>query len=341
MSNIRSRQQPGRASSSTIAANGASNDQGNGNRSGGSRRSTPFDYYGGNSSKLYNSNSASAQLFSIRGLMVLGCVVSFLGIYVFGFLTVVRQTVPDQHKRLDPKSANVLTQQIAPQIKHGQDSHAADHWEQHEDKMHRPPKATTIGFAVTITGCGSDPITEGAAVLKHSIHLASIHGNMGGRYDYKIYAIYHPDGTSCAMPLKDLGYELLRRDTPVAVADIQGEFLREHIEKNGCCGEKELVKLEAYTLIDHPIVVHLDLDVLVLKPMDAIFDWMMFDLHNEDGVDTFDASNVPIMWPEEDRPHQVNAFFTRDCKFTIRFTLPSLIERVLVHFSKRPFWTEY
>lgn len=105
-------------------------------------------------------------------------------------------------------------------------------------------QAITIGFAVTVTGCGSDPITEGAAVLKHSIHLASVHGNLGGRYNYQMYAIYHPDGEQCAAPLKDLGYILVKRETPVAVKDIEGEFLRNNIEKNGCCGEKELVKLE-------------------------------------------------------------------------------------------------
>jgi hypothetical protein len=185
-----------------------------------------------------------------------------------------------------------------------------------QQQQQQPPQdvVTTIGYAVTITGCGSDPITEGAAVLQRSIHLASRHGPLGGRYDYKLYAIYHTDGEACALPLADLGYELLQRDTPVLVADIQGEYLRENIEKNGCCGEKELIKLEAYTLIQHPIVVHLDLDVLILKPLDALFDWMMFDTNNQDGMDTYDTSHVPIMWPQEDRPHQVNAFFTRDCK---------------------------
>eukprot|EP00980_Cylindrotheca_fusiformis_P003981 scaffold874_cov126-Cylindrotheca_fusiformis.AAC.14 len=165
----------------------------------------------------------------------------------------------------------------------------------------------TIGWAVTITGCGSDPITEGAAVLKHAVHLTSVHGTMGGRYDYKMYAIYHPDGEACALTLKDLGFELLKRETPVAVKDIQGKFLREKIEKNGCCGEKELVKLEAYTLTDHPVVVHLDLDVVVLKPMDALFDLML-----EESKEERDTTNVPIMWPDLPLPEKVNAFFTRD-----------------------------
>lgn len=177
------------------------------------------------------------------------------------------------------------------------------------DRHHVYPTGVVIGFAVTVTGCGSDPITEGAAVLKHAIHLASMHGNLGGRYDYKMYAIYHPDGESCATPLQDLGYELLRRETPVAVKDIQGEYLRTRIEKNGCCGEKELVKLEAYTLIQHPIVVHLDLDTLVLRPLDSLFDWMLLEDADHD------TEGIQIMWPDMPHPHKVNAYFTRDCKY--------------------------
>ena len=98
--------------------------------------------------------------------------------------------------------------------------------------------ATVIGYAVSVTGCGSDPLTEGAAVLKHSIHLTSIHGNMGGKYDYKMYAIYHPRAADCSAALAELGYELLERNTPVAVADIEGDFLRSKIRENGCCGKE-------------------------------------------------------------------------------------------------------
>jgi len=122
-----------------------------------------------------------------------------------------------------------------------------------------------------------------------------------------MYAIYHPDGEACALTLKDLGYELIQRETPVSVKDIEGKFLREKIESNGCCGEKELVKLEAYTLTDHPVIVHLDLDVVVLKPMDALFDMMLTK-----SPDDWDTTNVPIMWPEKKLPEKVNAFFTRD-----------------------------
>jgi hypothetical protein len=174
-----------------------------------------------------------------------------------------------------------------------------------------PPKSNnekpiTIAFASTVTGCGVEPFTEGAAVLKHSIHLSSVHGNKGGRYDYKMYIIYHPGASECALPLADLGFELLRRDTPVNVSDIQGDLLRERIQTNGCCGEKELIKLEAYTLIQHPIVVLLDLDVLVFKPMDEVFDLMLNASENPD------TSKVPLMWPEKPLPRPINIFWTKD-----------------------------
>jgi hypothetical protein len=186
------------------------------------------------------------------------------------------------------------------------------------------PTGVTIGWAVSITGCGADSITEGAAVLKHSIHLTTVHGPMGGRYDYKMYAIYHPEGEKCARTLETLGYTLVKRETPVAVADIKGDFLRERIQKNGCCGEKEFIKLEAYTLTDHPIIVHMDLDTLILKPMDSLFDWMLVE--GGELKSTYDTSDIPLMWPDQEKPKKINAFVTRDCKrkFVFASTCPAV-----------------
>lgn len=166
-------------------------------------------------------------------------------------------------------------------------------------------KSRTVAFAVSVTGCGSDPITEGAAVLKYSIERASSRGNLGGTFDYEMFAIYHPSAEACTLPLQDLGYKLLKRDVFVKVSDIKGDYLRDRIESNGCCGEKELIKLEAYTLTDYPIVVHLDLDVLILKPLDEIFNWMV---DPPSSTPTSDS----IMWPEKPWPSQINAFFTMD-----------------------------
>lgn len=136
-----------------------------------------------------------------------------------------------------------------------------------------------VAYVVAITGCGHDTnvrfeIAEGAAVLRHSIHQNSVRSG-NGRYDYRLYAFHHPEAAVCAETLADLDYAVQERDIPVPVSEIEGDFLRERIVKNGCCGEKELIKLEAFTLTDHAIVVLLDLDVLVMKPLDRLFDFIL------------------------------------------------------------------
>jgi hypothetical protein len=177
-----------------------------------------------------------------------------------------------------------------------------------EQQKQQAGNSTKIGYAVTITNCGSDgdmpfPISEGAAVLSYSIRRASIHGNQGGRYDYELYAIYHPDAEPCAATLRDLGYTLVPRDTPVKVADIKGDFLREKIVNNGCCGEKELIKLEAFSFTQHAVMVILDLDALFLKPMDDIFDLM---LHGK----ALPAEH--LQWKDEPLPEEISIIYTID-----------------------------
>ncbi len=141
-------------------------------------------------------------------------------------------------------------------------------------------KSITIAYTVTITGCSekfssaaeaTSLITQGAAVLQHSIRLA----HTTSKYDYQMYAFVHPGATECSVvPLKKLGYQVLIRNTPFETSDISTKFLRENIEKASCCGSKEFLKLYAYTLSE-PIAVILDLDSLVLRPMDELFDVML------------------------------------------------------------------
>jgi hypothetical protein len=175
-----------------------------------------------------------------------------------------------------------------------------------------------IGIASTITNCGPDPFTEGAAVLKYSIDLtsaahAAAHGGGGssssgssgsgggGAYNYRFYI---------------LGFELLERPTPVNVSDIQGDILRERIVTNGCCGERELIKLEAYRLVQHKVVIHLDLDVLVLQPMDPIIDFILDPSSFQKTQNNNDTEKllreVPIMWPEKPIPDDIQLLFTKD-----------------------------
>jgi hypothetical protein len=188
-----------------------------------------------------------------------------------------------------------------------------------------PHPIATIAYAITVSGCPKNNgsrgdfgagIKDGAAVLKHSIHLNSFQNYPQSQslYDYKMYALVHLEAESCARPaLEPLGYEILLRDVPVQLAEIDGQYLREKVPSNGCCGEKEFVKLHAYTLIQHPVVVHLDLDTLVLKPMDRLYDVMIIGAPKDGGNGGVDvAFGDPLIPPTATGVNQINAFFTRD-----------------------------
>jgi hypothetical protein len=157
--------------------------------------------------------------------------------------------------------------------------------------VNKPNTKATIAYALSLTGCGegstagsghssfaSVGLFDGPAVLKHSIHENSIHVKPNEtQYDYHLVAFVHPSAVECSHGLANLGYEILVRETPVNVSHIEGDFLRTHVVKSGCCGEKEFIKLWAYTLDDYPIVVHLDMDSVLFQPLDEIFDAMLED----------------------------------------------------------------
>ena len=132
-------------------------------------------------------------------------------------------------------------------------------------------------------------------------------------------AFVHPNAESCSHVFSDLGYTIQIRDTPFDVTKIQGKFLREHVVKSGCCGEKEYLKLYAYTLLDYPIVIHLDLDSLILKPLDDLFIAMLGNDERSSGngmlsKEVKDAqSRVPVMFNDPlPEINKLDAYFTRD-----------------------------
>jgi hypothetical protein len=63
-----------------------------------------------------------------------------------------------------------------------------------------------------------------------------------------MYAIVHPSCTPHAGVLAKLGYELLTVDHPVKKEDIRGDWLRDHIEGENCCGSAEFIKLYGESL---------------------------------------------------------------------------------------------
>ena len=114
-----------------------------------------------------------------------------------------------------------------------------------------------IAHAVSLIKCSKGSSVTGfldaAAILRHSIHKNSIHykptnstassSAPRSRYSYKMYGIVHTSCQDHAKVLERLGYEIMVRDHPVKKDDIKGEWLRNHIEAENCCGSAEFIKL--------------------------------------------------------------------------------------------------
>lgn len=89
---------------------------------------------------------------------------------------------------------------------------------------------------------------------------------------------------------------------------------------------QEYLKLYSYLLLDYPVVVHLDLDTLVLKPMDDVFDIMIDPLYDRRSSNNNKFTKHHLMWKEEvDRINNgsglIDFVFTRDYNMVCLFCL--------------------
>jgi hypothetical protein len=181
----------------------------------------------------------------------------------------------------------------------------------HHESESSPP--LNIAYAISVTSCQlNSTLLDGAAILGYSIHLASNRATNSSRYDYTLYAFVHKDASVCADSLSSLGYKVLIKDQlPFQVQDIQHGGLRAMIETKGCCGSKEFLKLYAYSLEDHPVAVHLDTDVVVLQPLDDLFDAMLALQPADSTSSTYPPLQRHVMG-NASIPPTADFFFTRD-----------------------------
>jgi hypothetical protein len=155
---------------------------------------------------------------------------------------------------------------------------------------------------------------DALSILRHSIHQNSVHNaQSGSKYSYQMYAILHPDGGCLehASLLERLGYISLIKPTPVNIsAIVTNDWYRDHVEQENCCGSAEFIKLYAYTLTEHPVTVHWDLDVAVLKPLDDLYDAIIYDKNSATGSAA--RARLQVQHPTQPLPDRIDAFFTRD-----------------------------
>ncbi|KAL3788900.1 LOW QUALITY PROTEIN: hypothetical protein HJC23_002654 [Cyclotella cryptica] len=114
---------------------------------------------------------------------------------------------------------------------------------------------------------------------------------------------------------KSLGYLGQERSLsgPLARADGEREDkLRLAVYNDGCCGYAETLKLHLYGFVEHKLAVHLDLDSLILRPMDDLFDVMLGKAASDGNRNI----TVPIAkgakTKKPDFTRSIDAAFTRD-----------------------------
>jgi hypothetical protein len=190
------------------------------------------------------------------------------------------------------------------------------------------PVVVKIAHAVSLISCAKASRVQGfldaLMILRHSIHRNSVHyaaapNNYAttSAYSYQMFAFVHEHG-GCVQHvplLKRLGYIPLIRPTPVNVSAITtNDWYRDHVKTENCCGDAEFIKLYAYQLTEYPIVVHWDLDVAVLQPMDDLFDAMLFDKDSAKGRAARERLQIQNNNPGTQvvLPDRIDAFLTRD-----------------------------
>ena len=104
---------------------------------------------------------------------------------------------------------------------------------------------------------------DGAAILAESVLRAR------SQYEMEMVALVLPEVVSSRAPLQKLGYRIIERPKPVRNEEIRGP-LKDQIEKGGCCGSDELLKLEMFRLHEYWRVVALDMDSMVLRNFDEL-----------------------------------------------------------------------
>jgi hypothetical protein len=130
---------------------------------------------------------------------------------------------------------------------------------------------------IAITNCSdlSSSILPSAAVLSKLIHDNAF--RMNSSYRYHLYAFLNEEAVDgqCETMLQRIGFTTLRKSIPINISMINHSFYQSVLPIHGCCGAAEFIKLWTYTLIKHRAVVYLDLDVMILKPLDDILDVLL------------------------------------------------------------------
>ncbi len=147
--------------------------------------------------------------------------------------------------------------------------------EEEEPPFHTKPekekKKKTIAYAITVTKDG--PFVDGALVLGYA--AKKFHSEKFGfksPYDAELVAFVTKSVVTTRSILSKFGWRIIERDLPVQLEEIENKDYAERMRNSGCCGADEFLKLWAYTLTEYYRVVHLDMDSIIFKNMDELYE---------------------------------------------------------------------
>jgi hypothetical protein len=134
----------------------------------------------------------------------------------------------------------------------------------------KPASGARAAVVITVTkdpDPGKRGYIDGAGVLAHSVRRV-----MSAKWPTDMVAIVMPAVTKSRKALEYFGYRVVEADVKVKSSEIKGEELRNTIDKSGCCGMDELIKLEAFRLVEYERVMILDADSLLLQNVDELLE---------------------------------------------------------------------
>jgi len=193
------------------------------------------------------------------------------------------------------------------------------------------PRDDTSPLDLEITESLEDSsFLDAAAILKYTIHRNSIHNPMlspPSKYSYQMLALLHPsvkdcfdvDGYSRTDALQLLGYDVRTMDIPVPLDEIQNEFLRNQIPGAMESKERNLIRLQAFGLVEFDVVVLMDLRTLIVEKLDDLIDIVAFSNDESKGTDRLEGILQRVELVDASRSNQdqvlqqpISAIYTRD-----------------------------
>jgi len=188
----------------------------------------------------------------------------------------------------------------------------------------RPNGPNNAAFVVTIPSCPEDsshPVArddpgaafyDAAAVLRASVcNCTAQNPESGSKYSSTMYAIIHPEAIICNGPsnaqngrrslqtsytydrvaiLQELGYWVNIWREPMSLSDIPHMSSQVSTQP----GIRDLMRLYAFNLTNHPVAVMMSFDTVFTNPLDSIFDSLINDTNKTAVYLTENGNNVNV-----------------------------------------------